>query len=43
MASVSALNPVSALEVIKSRELRTIAGEVSEKLKRVLEKVAKGK
>jgi uncharacterized protein (DUF302 family) len=42
-ASVSALNPVSALEVIKSRELRKIAGEVSEKLKRVLEKVAKGK
>jgi len=42
-AYVSALNPVSALEVIKSRELRAIAGEVSEKLKRVLEKVAKGK
>jgi uncharacterized protein (DUF302 family) len=42
-AYVSALNPVSALEVIKSQELRTIAGEVSEKLKRVLDKVAKGK
>ena len=42
-AYVSALNPVSALEVIKSRELRAIAGEVSEKLKRVLDKVAKGK
>jgi len=42
-AYVSALNPVSALEVIKSRELRAIAGEVSEKLKRVLEKVSKGK
>jgi len=41
-AYVSALNPVSALEVIKSRELRKIAMEVSEKLKRVVEKVAKG-
>jgi len=42
-AYVSALNPVSALEVIKSEELRKIAEEVSEKLKRVLDKVAKGK
>jgi uncharacterized protein (DUF302 family) len=42
-AYVSALNPVSALEVIKSQELRAIAGEVSEKLKRVLDNVAKGK
>jgi len=42
-AYVSALNPVSALEVIKSQELRSIAGEVSEKLKRVLDRVAKGK
>jgi uncharacterized protein (DUF302 family) len=41
-AYVSALNPVSALEVIKSQELRKIAAEVSEKLKRVVEKVAKG-
>jgi uncharacterized protein (DUF302 family) len=41
-AYVSALNPVSALEVIKSEELRKIAEEVSEKLKRVIEKVAKG-
>lgn len=41
-AYVSALNPVSALEVIKSEELRKIAMEVSEKLKRVVEKVAKG-
>ena len=40
---VSALNPVFALEVIKSKELRKIAEEVSEKLKRVLDKVAKGK
>jgi uncharacterized protein (DUF302 family) len=42
-AYVSALNPVSALEVIKNQELRKIAEEVSEKLKRVLEKVAKGR
>jgi len=42
-AYVSALNPVSALEVIKNEELRNIAEEVSEKLKRVLDKVAKGK
>jgi uncharacterized protein (DUF302 family) len=42
-AYVSALNPVSALEVIKSQELRKIAEEVSVKLKRVLDKVAKGK
>jgi uncharacterized protein (DUF302 family) len=41
-AYISALNPVSALEVIKSKELRKIAVEVSEKLKRVVEKVAKG-
>ena len=41
-AYISALNPVSALEVIKSQELRKIAAEVSEKLKRVVEKVAKG-
>ena len=41
-AYISALNPVSALEVIKSHELRKIAVEVSEKLKRVVEKVAKG-
>ena len=42
-AYVSAFNPVSALEVIKNEELRKIAEEVSEKLKRVLDKVAKGK
>ena len=41
-AYISALNPVSALEVIKSKELRKIAAEVSEKLKKVVEKVAKG-
>ncbi len=37
---VSAVNPVSAFEVIKSEDLRKIAEEVSEKLKRVLDKVA---
>lgn len=41
-AYISALNPVSTLEVIKSKELRKIAVEVPEKLKRVVEKVAKG-
>ena len=41
-AYVSALNPVSALEVIKSDKLRKIAKEVSEKLKRVIDKVSKG-
>ena len=40
-AYVSALNPVSALEVIKSEELRKIAAEVSEKLKRVIDKDTK--
>ena len=42
-AYVSAFNPVSALEVIKNQELRKITEEVSEKLKRVLDKVAKGR
>jgi len=41
-AYISALNPVSALEVIKSEELKKIAKEVSEKLKRVINKVSKG-
>ncbi len=40
-AYVSAINPVSALEVIKKEELRKIAQEVSEKLKRVVDKVSK--
>ena len=40
-ACVSAINPVSALEVIKKEELRKIAQEVSEKLKRVIDKVSK--
>jgi len=42
-AYVSAINPVSALQVIKNRELRKIAEEVSEKLKRVIDKVAKSR
>ena len=41
-AYISAINPVSALEVIKNEELRRIAEEVSEKLKRVVSKVSKG-
>jgi len=40
-AYISAINPVSALQVIKNRELGKIAEEVSEKLKRVVDKVAK--
>ena len=40
---VSALNPVSALEVIKSQELRKIAKEVSEKLQRVIDKVTESR
>ncbi len=39
---VAAINPVSALEVIKDKELENIAKEVSEKLKKVVNKVAKG-
>ncbi len=38
---VSAINPVAALEVIKSEPLKKIAMEVSEKLKKVIEKVVK--
>jgi len=38
-AYVSAINPISALEVIKSEELRTIAEEVSGKLKRVIDRI----
>ena len=41
-AYISAVNPVAALEVIKSERLRKIAMEVSEKLKKVIERVAKG-
>ena len=38
-AYIAAINPISALEIIESQELRNIAEEVSEKLKRVIEKV----
>ena len=40
-AHVSAINPMSALEVIKNEELRKIALEVAEKLERVIEKIAR--
>jgi len=36
-AYIAAINPVSALEIIQSQELRNIAEEVSGKLKRVVE------
>lgn len=39
-AYVSLLNPISALEVIKNKDLKKIAEEVSEKLKKVVEKLA---
>ena len=42
MLSQRALNPVSALEVIKNKELRKIAEEVSKKLERVVNKVSNG-
>jgi uncharacterized protein (DUF302 family) len=38
-AYVAAINPVSALEIMKSQELRIIAEEVSEKLKRAIERL----
>jgi len=41
-AYISAVNPVSALEVIKSEELRKLADEVSAKLKKVIERITKG-
>ncbi len=40
-ASVSAINPVSALEVIKNEALRKIAEEVSGKLKKVIDRLAR--
>jgi uncharacterized protein (DUF302 family) len=40
-ACISAINPVSALEVIKNDELRKIAEEVTAKLKRAVDKVSK--
>ncbi len=39
---VSAINPVSALEVIKNEDLRKLAEEVSEKLKKVIDKLVQG-
>ena len=39
-AYVAAINPVFALEIIQSQELRSIAAEVSEKLKRAIEKAS---
>jgi uncharacterized protein (DUF302 family) len=41
-AYIAAINPVSALEIIQSQELRNIAEEVSEKLKRVVEMIGRG-
>jgi uncharacterized protein (DUF302 family) len=41
-AYVSAINPVSALDVIKNEGLRKIAEDVSEKLKKVVDKLAQG-
>jgi len=38
-AYVATINAVSALEVIKSQGLKGIAAEVSEKLKRVVDRV----
>ena len=38
-AYVSAINPISALEVIQNDELRKVAEEVSGKLKRVIESI----
>jgi len=38
-AYISAINPVSALGIIQSEELRKIAEEVSGKLKRVIERI----
>lgn len=40
--NISAVNPVSALEVISDERLRKIADEVSGKLKNAVEKVGKG-
>jgi uncharacterized protein (DUF302 family) len=40
---VSAFNPMSALEVMQSKDLEKIGQEVSEKLRRVIDKVAQGK
>ena len=39
-AYVAAINPVFALEIIQSQELKNIAEEIAGKLKRVIEQVA---
>jgi len=41
-AYISAFDPVSALEAIKSDEMRNIAKDLSEKLKRVIDKISRG-
>lgn len=41
-AYIAAINPISALKIIQSQELRNIAEEVSEKLKRVVEMICRG-
>jgi len=41
-AYVAAINPVSALEIIKSPELEKIARKVEEKMRRVVAQVAQG-
>jgi len=41
-AYVAAINPVSALEIIKSPELEKIAQQVEEKMRRVVAQVAQG-
>ena len=40
-AYIAAINPVSALEIIQSQELRNIAEEVSERLERVVGRVGR--
>jgi len=40
-AYIAAINPVSALQVIQSQELRNIAKEVSERLERVVGRVGR--
>jgi uncharacterized protein (DUF302 family) len=42
-ACISAFNPISALEIMKSDVLRKIAEEVSEKLKKVIDRIAKSR
>jgi len=40
-AYIAAINPVSALQIIQSQELRNIAEEISEKLERVVGRVGR--